>query len=133
CTPGVVTGTGTATQTFVCPAITADTSYSLDLTLGTTVIHANLAVQAAPAPSIEQFVATPPVLPFSPLPSPLGPGTIGLISQFCATPNPNSLTFRCSATLSANGGSPVNQPHSGTPPTAAQIPQSSATTTYAPG
>jgi hypothetical protein len=130
CTAGSVTGTGTGTQTFGCPAIAADTTYTLDLTLGTAVIHANLAVQAAPAPSIEAFVATPPVLPFSPLPSPLGPGTIGLISQYCATPNPNPPTFRCSATVSANGGSPVNQPHSGTPPTAAQIPQSSATTTY---
>ena len=131
CTPGVVTGTGTATQTFVCPAIIADTSYSLDLTLGTTVIHANLAVQAAPAPSIEAFVATPPVLPFSPLPSPLAPGKIGLISQFCATANPPlPPAFRCSATQAANGGPPLPQPHSGTPPTATQIPAPSVTTTY---
>ncbi|OLC17570.1 MAG: hypothetical protein AUH38_05530 [Deltaproteobacteria bacterium 13_1_40CM_68_24] len=131
CTPGIVTGTGTGTQSFGCPAITADTSYTLDLALGTSVIHANVAVQGAPAPSVEVFAATPPVLPFSPLPSPLVSGKIGLISQFCATANPPlPPAFRCSATQAANGGTPLPQPHSGTPPTATQIPAPSVTTTY---
>ena len=107
---------------FNCAAITTDTSYRLDLTLGTApVVQTTISVLVAPDPAVGiKFGATPPVLPFSPLPN----GIFGIIAQFCAG---NS---RCSATMSANGASAVAQPNTtnGSPTPLFVLP--TETTTY---
>jgi len=116
CAGGVVTGTGPFQRTFTCTPITGDATYTLDVTLGTIVIHASTSVQVAPDPTAGLvFKASPPVLPFGSTTD----QTI-LTALFCAG------GVRCTATYSANGGPPVIIPNN----TDATVLQT-ITTTYA--
>jgi len=114
CTPNAVTGGGPFQQTFSCSAITTDTSFTLNLALGTISIQPTTAVQVAPNPAVGlAFRASPPVLPFN------ASNSTTLTVQFCGG------STRCSGTYSVNGSAPIAVTHNGNP-TVAQ----SATTTY---
>jgi hypothetical protein len=51
CTGGAVTGTSPASRTFTCPSITANTTYTAAVALGTASVQATITVQVAPLPT----------------------------------------------------------------------------------
>lgn len=96
CTGGAVSGTGPFQQKFTCSSITADTTYSLNVMLGTATATASATVAVAADPAVQlSLTASPPVLPFA------SSNATKLTATFCGGSN------LCSAAYTANGGLPA--------------------------